>query len=152
MCVYSRVLFHAKLQKRNSLLRQCQSQCGVAVPALPTTVFCIGVGYCQARWGEQPDKLLFAVDWAHSLCVEIGFYGDISQKSRCISEVIHSEFILMKFQNFFNVLAEPKAICLQQTVPSMCEPYKESKFEASYQEMTSCIEQCCFNSDPYWSF
>ena len=56
-----------------------------------------------------------------ALCVDIGFYADISKESRCNSEInVWAHFYKKKY--FFNVLADPKSICFTQTISSMGEP------------------------------
>ena len=85
----------------------------------------------QGRGQDCPSLFLsffiFRQNW--TLCVEIGFYVNISQGSSCNSV---TKFIFIKFQHSFNVLSDPKSICFTQTIPSMCEPQKEAKFEAFF--------------------
>ena len=49
-----------------------------------------------------------------------------------VKVTLNSELIFIKFLYFFNVLANPKPIGFTQTIPSMCEPKKEAKFETSF--------------------
>ena len=56
-----------------------------------------------------------------ALCVEICFIQTFP-RNQDVTVKLKSELIFIKFQYFFNVLADPKSICFTQTIPSMFEP------------------------------
>ena len=73
----------------------------------------------------QPELIMFYLNLnlkdAEGGCVLKQSFMRTFPRNQDVTVKLKSELIFIKFQYFFNVLADPKPICSTQTIPSMCE-------------------------------
>ena len=95
---------------------------GQLVKNLPSPLVRIGLTDLSNMGGRQSPPS------PPPLCVEMGFTWTFHW-NQDVTVKLKSELISIKFQQFFDNLANPKLICPIQTILLTCNSKKEAKFE-----------------------